>query len=163
MEKLSNVAAGMSNELQTTGQQSAQLSRTREARSQLQILIEQMTAAFPHQEWDVDTMKIWRLGFEELVRRHGIENLRVALQSFLTRQKWFPYPSEVSEVLDEMATKAKQETAKNLPKLGCEECADTGPGVVGLVWEPKAGMPRGVLVKCKCRIAREKAKRETVA
>lgn len=158
MERLGSIAAGTSAELQGVKQRSGQLSRTTEARAQLASLVEQMTAGFPHQEWEADTMKIWRLGFEELVRRHGIEQLRVALQSFLTRQKWFPHPSEVSEVLDEMATKRAAAARKALPKIGCDVCANE-IGMRGYLVEQHPGQPR-YLRPCACRIEYEKAKRE---
>jgi hypothetical protein len=103
--------------------------------------------------------------FEQLALRYGLRQVRDVLAELRIRpgQKFFPQPDQVAGECEAMATKAKQEAAKNLPKLGCELCADAAPGSIGLVWEPRVGMPRGVLVPCKCRIAREKAKREVTA
>jgi len=62
--------------------------------------------------------------------------------------------------------KAKREplNGKDMPALGCELCADTAPGTKGYVWKYKM-RGKGIakyLVPCKCRIAREQAKREVV-
>ena len=62
----------------------------------------------------------------------------------------------------EMAKKAQQKAQDELPKLGCDICANQAPGVVGYVIAQKPGQPR-ILEKCKCRIEREKAKKGLVS
>jgi hypothetical protein len=157
MEKLGSIAAGMSNGLQTAGQQSGQLSRTTEARTQLRTFLEQMVAAFPHQEIPSDTMKMWRLAFEAMVREHGMERLQVALASFLTA-KFFPHPHEVNEVLDQMAKKEHAAQMASLPKIGCQVCLPDGDGFAGFIYTQQPGGPR-VVKPCECRTRREQAKK----
>jgi hypothetical protein len=159
MEKLGNIAAAIGTELQTATRPGTQLSRPTETRNQLRAFLKQMAAAFPHQEVVPETAEVWRLAFENLLREHGLKRLETALASFLTRTKFFPHPSEVREVLDEMAKKAKQVANAALPPIGCSACLDgDGDGMAGFVYTHRPGQPREVK-PCECRLARARAKK----
>lgn len=121
-------------------------------------LMANMMAAYPHQALEM-AAEMFQLAFEDLARTHGIQALETALRWFLTRQKFFPHPSEVSEVLEAMAKQKKKEMAKALPPLGCLQCLDgEGVGLKGYVIEQPPGRPRFVKA-CECRLARERAKK----
>lgn len=158
MEKLGSIAAGIGSELLTAPRRGTQLSRPTETRDQLRMLLKQMTAAFPHQEIVPETAEVWRLAFENLIREYGMKQLETALASFLTRTKFFPHPSEVAEVLEEMKQKSNTERMASLPKIGCEKCGPEGSDFPGYVYVEKPGFPRAV-TDCACRIRREQAKR----
>lgn len=128
-----------------------------ESLRQLGRMLQQMTAAFPHQEVPPETAEVFFATFETLAIQHGMKNLETALRSFLTRQKFFPHPSEVSEVLDEMEKKAKAGMLASLPKLGCELCHEKG-WADGWVLVLDAGGNRRVK-ECECFLARARAKK----
>ena len=147
---------------QQSGSQLASLQRARpldEAQIvQVGELMVNMMAGYPHQALEM-AAEVYQLAFEDLARIHGIQALETALRLFLTRQKFFPHPSEVSEVLEEMAKKAKQEAAKSLPKLGCDLCLHPdATGFAGLIVKQQPGRPR-IVEWCECRFARERAKK----
>lgn len=142
--------SGGSNALALPGTQ--QLSR--DSLVQMGAMLRQMSAAFPHQEYDQDTTKIFLMTFEDLAVKYGLKPMEQALRSFLTRQKFFPHPAEVAEELEVMAKKAKREAEKALPPLGCEECKDSiAPG---LVTEIRNG--ERYIKACACRIRRKAAR-----
>jgi hypothetical protein len=157
MEKISEIVkaqqSGGSNALALPG--TRQLNR--DSLLQMGAMLRQMSGAFPHQEYDEETTKIFLLTFEDLALEYGLPPLEVALRRFLTRQKFFPHPSEVREELDVMAKKAKQEAQKQLPPLGCEECMPSGEGYRGLVLATDEKGFRCVKA-CACRLRRNRAK-----
>lgn len=119
-------------------------------------LMANMMAGYPHQALEM-AAEVYQLAFEDLARIYGIRSLEMALRSFLTLQKFFPHPSEVREVLDEMAKKAKQVANAALPPIGCSACLD-GDGMAGFVYTHRPGQPREVK-PCECRLARARAKK----
>lgn len=133
---------------------------TRDSIVQLGTMLRQMSAAFPHQEYDPETTKVFLLTFEDLAMEFGVKNLEVALRWFLSRQKFFPHPAEVREELEEMAKKTKAEQAKSLPKIGCPKCHDGG-WADGWILAEVNGIR--VVKKCDCMIAREIAKKASAA
>lgn len=120
--------SGGSNELALPG--TRQL--TRDSLLQLGTVLKQMSGAFPHQEYDVETTKIFLLTFEDLALEYSVTMLETSLRGFISRQKFFPHPSEVREVLEDMAKKAKAKKLQGLPKVGCEICGDGNGLVMGL-------------------------------
>lgn len=120
-------------------------------------LMANMMAGYPHQALEM-AAEVYQMAFEDLARLHGLKNLETALRGFLTSRRFFPHPSEVREVLDEMATKAKKEAMNSLPKLGCDECEGQCLDLIGFVMETRPGQGRAV-VPCKCRIRRDAAKK----
>jgi len=156
MESISQIIKAQqpagSNELALPGTQ--QLSR--DSVIQLGAMLRQMSAAFPHQEYDAETTRIFLLTFEDLATEYGMKNLETALRSFLTRQKFFPHPSEVREVLDEMAKKKKQQATAALPKLGCPKCHDGG-FTDGYILQVIDGVRYAK--ECDCLLERRRAKK----
>ena len=91
-------------------------------KQQVGSLLDQMTAAFPSQELHPDTARMYQHGAEMLAEEYGINRVQQALESFLTRQKFFPHPSEIREALEAMAAKERtEERAKNvyIPNPDC--------------------------------------------
>lgn len=131
----------------------------RESVTHLATMLRQMSAAMPHQEYGEETTEVFLLAFEELAVEFSVKNLETALRSFLSRQKFFPHPSEVREVLEQMAKKAKQLAEQALPGIGCSACLDSdGEGLAGFVYTHRPGQPREVK-PCECRLARARAKK----
>lgn len=128
-----------------------------ESLRQLGLMLQQMSAAFPHQEVAPETAEIFFVTFEDLALEFGMPNLETAMRWFLSRQIFSPHPSEVRGVLEEMARKAKAAIQENLPKIGCERCKDSefAPGYI-MVQNP--GQERFVQA-CVCRLARNRAKK----
>lgn len=136
---------------------------TRDSMVQLGTMLRQMSAAFPHQEYDGETTKVFLMTFEDLALEFGVPNLEQALRRFLSRQKFFPHPAEVREVLEEMKQKAQSELNRALPKIGCDKCMQTGEdglphGLEGFIYVQRPGQPQFVK-PCECRLARERAKK----
>ncbi len=129
---------------------------SRDSLVQLGTMLRQMSAAFPHQEYDSETTKVFLLTFEDLAMEYGMQSLETALRSFLTRQKFFPHPSEVREVLDEMATKAKQKATAALPKVGCPKCHEQP--AAGYIWH-KNEKGDTYVTECDCLLERRRAKK----
>ena len=123
-------------------------------------LMANMMAGYPHQALEM-AAEVYQMAFEDLAKLHGIQQLETALRSFLIHQKFFPHPSEVAEVLEEMAKQEKTNAALNLPKLGCLLCHEKGWSD-GWILELDAGGNRRVK-KCECMFARERAKKATGA
>jgi hypothetical protein len=128
---------------------------SRDSLVQLGTLLRQMSAAFPHQEYDGETTAIFLMTFEDLALKYGLSNLEIALRVFLTRQKFFPHPAEVAEELEAMSKKAKAEV--KLPPLGCNLCHDGGwaPGYILRLCDGKREVK-----ECECLKKRKAAKAE---
>ena len=97
------------------------------------------------------------MAYSDLSLEFNMLDLQTVLRSFLTRQAFFPHPSEVRKELQSMAKRKEAEAVENLPKLGCEECRDEpfGPGT-------KLGVdPAGnrCVYQCRCKVARDEAKK----
>lgn len=147
---------------QTSASQLALLQRARpldEAQIvQVGDLFANMITGYPHQALEM-AADVYQMAFEDLARLYGMQQLETALRSFLTLQKFFPHPSEVREVLDEMAKKEQARVQAALPKLGCEVCQDQVGNLIGFVLVEKPGYGR-VVEPCQCRIRRELAKKK---
>ena len=158
MERISSIALARrpagSKELALPGTQQL----TRDSLIQMGTMLRQMSAAFPHQEYDPETTEVFLMTFEDLAVEFGLAPLEQALRSFLSRQKFFPHPSEVREELEAMAKKKQQEQVKNLPKLGCEECMPNGVGRDGIIIELDTDGERYVRF-CECLLARRRARK----
>jgi hypothetical protein len=151
--------------LQQIAASSTALARREQRLDEAQIvqvgeLMANMIAGYPHQSLGM-AMEVYQMAFEQLTLEFGMANLETALRSFLTHQKFFPHPSEVREVLEEMAAKvkakAKADLLAKLPKIGCEKCQDGGaPGLV-IVQNP--GQDR-FAQECECKLAWRRAKKE---
>jgi hypothetical protein len=128
MESIRNILgkAGQSEESTEAKQLSVKPSSvSNESTRQVSILLEQMAAGFPSQEVPPETAEMWTMAFGDLAVEYGVEQVRKALRVLVTRQKFFPHPAEVAEVLEEMAKKQQAELRKQLPKVGCELCRDS--------------------------------------
>jgi hypothetical protein len=125
------------------------LSATRlDEASKLQVgeLLGQMAAAFPSQEEHPDTAQMYQHGIELLASEFGIASVQTALESFLTRQKFFPHPSEVREALEAMATKAREDARKANPYVSDPTCKHLLPGQAWVI--DKDG--DRVVGRCEC-------------
>jgi len=121
-------------------------------------LMANMMAAYPHQALEL-AAEVYQMAFGDLARLHGIQHLREAMRWFLTGQKYFPHPSEVREVLEEMAKKAKAAKVLNLPKVGCLKCYDGG-WTAGYIRLPDVnGAPQ--IKVCDCLLEYRRAKKAT--
>lgn len=158
MEKLGQIIKAQQSGESTAVTLVSDRSLTVESLRQLGLMLQQMSAAFPHQEVPPETAEVFYMTFEDLAIQYGMKSLETALRSFLTRQKFFPHPSEVAEVLEEMKQKSNTERMASLPKIGCEKCGPEGSDFPGYVYVEKPGFPRAV-TDCACRIRREQAKR----
>jgi hypothetical protein len=111
--------------------EAATLSATRlDVALKLQVgeMLGQMAAAFPSQESHPDTALMYQHGVELLTSEFGIASVQAALESFLTRQKFFPHPSEVREALEAMATKARELARQQNPYVPDPTCKHVLPG-----------------------------------
>jgi hypothetical protein len=156
--------------LQQIAASSTALARREQRLDEAQIvqvgeLMANMIAGYPHQSLGM-AMEVYQMAFEQLTLEFGMENLETALRSFLTHQKFFPHPSEVREVLEEMAAKvkakAKADLLAKLPKIGCEKCQGEDGFAAGLVMVSKPGQPR-MVDECECKLAWRRAKKELEA
>lgn len=134
---------------------------TRDSLVQMGTMLRQMSAAFPHQEYGQETTEIFLLTFEDLAVEYGLTNLEAVLRKFLSRQLFFPHPAEVRKELDEMASKAKAEVKKALPRIGCPKCHDGG-FADGYILKINPDRKREVW-ECDCMKAYRKAKKEAAA
>lgn len=153
LEKVSSISLRQMSESQLA------LRRPERQLSEAQIvqvgeLMANMMAGYPHQALEM-AAEVYQMAFEDLAKMYGLQELQSALRLFLTHQKFFPHPSEVREVLEDMANKAKAAAIKALPKIGCPKCHDGGwaDGYILVL----NGQGRQVK-KCDCLIAREAAK-----
>jgi hypothetical protein len=112
-------------------------------------LMEQMWAYYPNQEFAVDTVEGYQFDLERLAAIHGLEALWTVLLALRIRagQRFFPHPSEVTEALEAMAKKGRDEMrAENpyVPQPGCNHISSDG-----MAWViDKAG--DRVLGRCEC-------------
>lgn len=127
-------------------------------RRQVGNLLANMAAGYPHQEETSETAEVYQLAFEDLAMEFGMPMLERSLRGFLSRQKFFPHPSEVRVELDEMAKKAKAEAAKGLPKVGCEVCMPEGNGFAGTILKLNTANEREAH-DCECLLAHRRAKK----
>lgn len=95
---------------------------------QVGSMLDQMTAAFPSQELHPDTARMYQRGAETLAEEYGIARVETALESFITRQKFFPHPSEIREVLEVMAAKERTEKQAANPYIPDPNCNHNAPG-----------------------------------
>lgn len=146
---------------QTNASQLASLQRAQPLNEaqivQVGELMANMMAGYPHQALEMSA-EVFQLAFEDLAKIFGVQQLETALRTLLTTQKFFPHPSEVREVLDEMAkrskTEAEAEMKRNLPKIGCETCDGSGL-VISLDTHGER-----VAKECECKLAWRRAKKQ---
>jgi hypothetical protein len=113
---------------------------------QVGSLLDQMTAAFPSQELHPDTARMYQHGAEMLAEEYGINRVQTALESFLTRQKFFPHPSEIREVLEAMAVRERTEEREKNPYIPDPNCDHNSPG-----WKrTKDADGDDVMSRCDC-------------
>jgi hypothetical protein len=127
------------------------LSETRlDAASKEQVgsLLSQMGAGFPAQEQHPDTAEIFQYGMEILAAEFGLAKVQVALEKFLTRQKFFPHPSEVREELEAMAEKERMAN-RYQPDPACAHNRQRPPLQAGYVWVTDQEGTR-VTGRCNC-------------
>lgn len=131
-------------------------------RLQIGEILANMVQAYPHQDL-AESMGMYQRGLEILAVEFGMAPLQRALESIFTHENFFPHPSEVRKVLEEMAKQKAQELNAALPKIGCDVCMPKDEyghrdGFAGFVYTPRPGLPPTV-VPCECRLARAKAKK----
>lgn len=156
MEKLARVQQEFA---LTRRRSDAQLSA--EDGQELAILTEQMAAAYPHQEL-AESLEILMRGFEILALEFGIRGVRDALEAALTRQKFFPHPSEIREAIKAMKAAKKSQVFVDNPFVPCGRC-DEGYVRVnrdGTPWDGRNSPAATAMRECSCRVAwREKLQR----
>ena len=122
----------------------------------LTVLLDQLSAHYPHQTITNETGEIWREAFEMLVRRYTLPRLQTALREFLIKpgQKFFPHPGEIAEALEEMKTSERAQLLRDHPFLACGKC-DGGIVLVNRDGTPyDAGKGGPVVMKdCSCKTA----------
>lgn len=132
---------------------------------QIGELLANMAAGYPHQDM-TESMPMYQRGLENLAVEFGTDQLQQALELLLTHRKFFPHPSEIREVLEEMAAqvkaKAKADLLAKLPKIGCEKCQGENRFAAGLVAVQKPGQSR-IVDECECKLAWRRAKKELEA
>lgn len=134
---------------------------------QIGELLANMAAGYPHQDM-TESMPMYQRGLENLAVEFGTDQLQQALELLLTHRKFFPHPSEIREVLEEMAAKvkakAKADLLAKLPKIGCDKCQgeNASTPTAGLVMTQKPGQDR-IVDECECKLAWRRAKKELEA
>jgi hypothetical protein len=119
--------------------------------SMLATLFAQMMAAYPHQELG-EAAEMYLRGFEILAVRHGLVRVKEAMQELLVTRRFFPHPSELAEVLNDMQTKERQQFLRDHPYVPCGKC-DEGMVFVyadGSPYDWHQGGPRYV-AECPCK------------
>lgn len=159
MGELTQVTAGRQLEESSAGSSLSVRPLKKAEITQFDSMMAGMIAYYPHQELPESTLKQYRAELRLMATQHGIDLLREALLSARRQpgRKFFPHPSEVSEILEEMATKAKAEAVKKLPNLGCELCHEKGWADGWILELDPAGDRR--VKKCACYLVREQAKK----
>jgi hypothetical protein len=91
---------------------------------QLDQLNRQMQAYYPHQEFAEETIRGFQFDLERLAVMYGVYRLQTALLNIRIKpgQKFFPHPSEVSEELEALVKKEKQEAREANPYVPCGRC-----------------------------------------
>lgn len=115
-------------------------------KQQVGSLLDQMTAAFPSQELHPDTARMYQHGAEMLAEEFGIARVQTALESFLTRQKFFPHPSEIREALEAMVAKERNEQRAGNPYIPDPNCNHREAGWV----RTKDVDGDDVMSRCEC-------------
>jgi hypothetical protein len=126
-------------------------SRAATTTTQLDQLMAQTAAFYPHQEESKETAAVYRNAFKMLSERHGIDTLRQALLTIQLRpgQRFFPHPSEVSAELEGMAMSERNAARAANPRVIDPTCNHIGDGTDGMAWVIDKDGDR-VLGRCKC-------------
>jgi hypothetical protein len=135
MEKLGAIASGLEVQPRAStaiSKPTAGSWRPAEITQLDRMLVESM-AYYPHQELGELTQQQYREEFRRMAEEHGLISLRVALLNVrrrLGRAAFFPHPSEIEEELMGIAKRRAATRQSTLPKFGCELCADgLAPGL----------------------------------
>lgn len=119
---------------------------------ELALLLKQMSAYYPHQEYPQDTTDAYLFDFGRLAERFGLGAVKTALLELRLRsgQKFFPHPTEVLEELEMAQQKAKIEhRAAYIPDPNCI-CSEIKPKLPsGLMWMEDRDGDR-VIGHCPC-------------
>jgi len=119
-------------------------------------LTTQIMKAYPHQELG-ESLEIFLRGYEILAVRHGLPRVKEAMQTMLVTpgRKFFPHPSELAEVLENMQTAERQQFLRDHPYTPCGQC-ENGMRMVnaddGQPWDWRSGKPRAAK-ECECKTA----------
>lgn len=94
------------------------------------ILMEQMWAYYPHQEFSPETVDGYQFDMERLAVRFGLTSVKAVLLDLRLRvgQKFFPHPVQVLEELEAMAAKERAEQVKANPYVPDPTCNHKIPG-----------------------------------
>lgn len=112
----------------------------------LNVLMKQMQAYYPHQEFVQETVEGYQFDMERLAVKFGLARVRQVLLDLRLRvgQKFFPHPVQVLEELEAMA--AKQENYHKFQADPNCECRKLQPG---LTWVIDKDGDR-VMGRCPC-------------
>lgn len=91
----------------------------------LTLLLEQTAARYPHQDL-APAMQGYLHDFEKLALRYTLKRVMVALEELRIRpgQRFFPQPSEVAEVIEELMGNERQQFLRDHPYTPCGDCHD---------------------------------------
>lgn len=91
----------------------------------LTVLLEQTAARYPHQDL-APAMQGYLHDFEKLALRYTLKRVMAALEELRIRpgQRFFPQPSEVAEVIEELMANERTQFLKDHPYTPCGECHD---------------------------------------
>ena len=92
----------------------------------LLTLLEQTAARYPHQDL-APAMEGYLHDFEALALKYGMEPVHQALMELRIkpRQRFFPQPSEVAEVIEEIMAKQAVEERQSNPIRDCAACGNS--------------------------------------
>lgn len=115
----------------------------------LTVLLDQMAAHYPHQEFPDATGDIWREAIERLAVKFTLKQVRDVLADFLIKpgQKFFPHPSEIAEALEELIVNERNRFLTDHPISDCSICDNQRMVVVR---RSDGGF---VAVDCECKKA----------
>lgn len=126
MESIAQVARTPGSRL-TVRQSEAQLSNGEF--TALATLVDQMAAAYPHQELG-ESLPILLRGYEMLAIEFGLRRVRDALEMLLTSRKFFPHPAELREAIEAVKETERRQILADNPWTPCEQCSAHVPGMI---------------------------------
>jgi len=96
-----------------------------EQAEKLTTLCRQMQAYYPHQEFLEETIEGYQFDLERLSVLYGLDRVRTVLLNMRIEpgRKWFPHPSDVSEALEELMKKEREEEREANPWHQCGRCS----------------------------------------
>ena len=116
-----------------------------EEEQELSELLEQMVLRYPHQDMST-AIRGYYHDYVHLTMRYGLDVVRLALQELrlMPGQRFFPQPSECSEVAEAIVKQRKEEQAKRSVFVPCGACYS------GLVRAEREDKPGFCMRECQC-------------